>query len=294
MDDTQKARRIWQSLRLPGIIDVHTHFMPKPVMDKVWRYFDTKGPMTGRDWPITYRTDEAHRVNTLRRLGVRWFTSLIYPHKPEMAAWLNQWAVQFALATPDCIPTATFYPEADAGAYVNNALHDGARIFKVHLQVGAYDPNDPLLDEVWGTLQEAATPIVIHCGSGPTPGVHTGPEPIRALLRRYPRLPLIIAHLGMPEYTEFMDICLAHANVRLDTTMAFTEFAQAMMPVPEPVLRRLPDLGDRILFGSDFPNIPYPYAEAMIALTELPGVDSDWLCNVFYRNAAGLFGFAPP
>ena len=87
---------------------------------------------------------------------------------------------------------------------------------------------------------------------------------------------------------------LAHANVRLDTTMAFTEFAQAMMPVPEPVLRRLPDLGDRILFGSDFPNIPYPYAEAMIALTELPGVDSDWLCNVFYRNAAGLFGFAPP
>ena len=25
-----------ERLGLPGIIDVHTHFMPEPVMDKVW------------------------------------------------------------------------------------------------------------------------------------------------------------------------------------------------------------------------------------------------------------------
>lgn len=40
------------------------------------------------------------------------------------------------------------------------------------------------------------------CGSGPVPGDHTGPEPIRRLIRRYPRLRLIVAHLGMPEYYE--------------------------------------------------------------------------------------------
>ena len=27
-------------LGLPGLIDVHTHFMPEPVMNAVWRYFD--------------------------------------------------------------------------------------------------------------------------------------------------------------------------------------------------------------------------------------------------------------
>lgn len=31
MDETESARQIWQSLGLPGIVDVHTHFMPKPV-----------------------------------------------------------------------------------------------------------------------------------------------------------------------------------------------------------------------------------------------------------------------
>ena len=97
MDNTQQVRQIWASLGLPGIIDVHTHFMPKQVMDKVWQYFDANGPLIGRDWPIAYRTDEAQRVNTLRRFGVRWFTSLVYPHKPQMAEWLNQWAAQFAV-----------------------------------------------------------------------------------------------------------------------------------------------------------------------------------------------------
>ena len=288
-DSIQPVRQIWESLGLPGVIDVHTHFMPKSVMDKVWKYFDAKGPMTRRAWPITYRTDEAQRVNTLRRFGVRWFTSLVYAHKPQMAEWLNQWAAQFALTTPDCLHTATFYPEPGAADYVARAVDAGAKVFKAHIQVGDYDPNDPLLDGVWGILQEAAVPVVIHCGSGPVPGNHTGPDPIRSLLRRYPRLALVIAHMGMPEYADFLDICAAHENVHLDTTMAFTPFVDDMMPAPAEVLRRLPDVSDRILFGSDFPNIPYDYATAMTAITTLDGVDDAWLRGVFYGNAARLF-----
>ena len=288
-DSIQPVRQIWESLGLPGVIDVHTHFMPKSVMDKVWKYFDAKGPMTRRAWPITYRTDEAQRVNTLRRFGVRWFTSLVYAHKPQMAEWLNQWAAQFALTTPDCLHTATFYPEPGAADYVARAVDAGAKVFKAHIQVGDYDPNDPLLDGVWGILQDAAVPVVIHCGSGPVPGNHTGPDPIRSLLRRYPRLALVIAHMGMPEYADFLDICTAHENVHLDTTMAFTPFVDDMMPAPAEVLRRLPDVADRILFGSDFPNIPYDYATAMTAITTLDGVDDAWLRGVFYGNAARLF-----
>jgi uncharacterized protein len=289
MDDIQQVRTIWTSLGLPGIIDVHTHFMPKSVMDKVWQYFDAQGQMIGREWPITYRSDEADRVNRLRRFGVRWFSSLVYAHKPEMAAWLNQWAAQFALTTPDCLQTATFYPEPAAPHYVATAIANGARLFKAHLQVGDYDPNDPLLDDVWATLQDTATPVIIHCGSGPVPGNHTGPDPIRALLRRFPRLALVIAHMGMPEYEDFLDLSLQHEKVRLDTTMAFTAFADAIMPASATVLARLPDAGGRVLFGSDFPNIPYTYADAMTALTELPGIDDDWLRAVFYRNAAEMF-----
>ena len=289
-DEATEVRQLWSALGLPGVIDVHTHFMPKPVMDKVWQYFDSAGPLVGREWPITYRSAESERVQLLRQFGVRGFTALVYPHKPQMAAWLNQWALQFARETPDCLATATFYPEPDAGAYVTAAIDHGARVFKAHIQVGRFEPNDPQLDAAWGAIQDAGTPVVIHCGSGPVPGEYTGPEPIRTLLQRYPRLRLIVAHMGMPEYVEFMDICERSVDVRLDTTMAFTPFVDEVMPFPPAHWNRLRELGDRILFGSDFPNIPYSYADAMRSLIRLPGIDDDWLRGVFYDNAAALFG----
>lgn len=288
-DEVTSVRRIWSDLGLPGLIDVHTHFMPKPVMDKVWKYFDSAGPLVGRPWPIAYRADESRRVELLRQFGVRGFTALVYPHKPRMAAWLNQWASEFARSTPDCLATATFYPEPDAADYVEAAIRDGVQVFKAHVQVGHYDTNDPLLDQVWGVIDDASVPIVIHCGSGPVAGKHTGPEPIRRLLRRYPRLRLIIAHMGMPEYADFLDICESSADVRLDTTMVFTPFVDETMPFPADQLGRLRHLGERILFGSDFPNIPHGYADAMRSITRLSGIDDDWLRAVFYRNAATLF-----
>ena len=290
MHEAESVHQIWESLGLPGIIDVHTHFMPKPVMDKVWQYFDAQGPLIGREWPITYRADEAQRVQTLRSFGVWAFTSLIYPHKPDMAVWLNQWSAQFAAETPDCLATSTFYPEPDAAEYVRAAIAGGTRVFKAHIQVGDYDPNDPLLDQVWGCIEDAAVPVVIHCGSGPAPGTHTGPGPVRALLRRYPRLRLIVAHLGMPEYADFLDLCERYDEVRLDTTMVFTGFAEEMMPFPRDLRARLRDAGDRILFGSDFPNIPYSYVHAVQSLTELDGVDDDWVRDALFYNAARLFG----
>ncbi|MGC0366038.1 putative TIM-barrel fold metal-dependent hydrolase [Rhodococcus sp. 27YEA15] len=282
------VRAFQQSLGLSGLIDIHTHFMPKSVMDKVWAYFDSAGPMIGRPWPIAYRLAEEERVLRLREFGVRAFTSMIYPHKNAMAEWLNQWAVEFAAQTPDCLHTATFYPEESAPRYVGAAVQSGARIFKSHIQVGNYDPGDPLLDEVWGLLQDAQIPIVIHCGSGPAPGQYTGPDRIGKLLDRYPRLPLIIAHMGMPEYLPFLVLAEKYEKVRLDTTMAFTEFTEEQAPFPSDAKPRLLDLEDRILFGSDFPNIPYSYLTALRSVTRLDLGDK-WLRSVLHDNAAELF-----
>ncbi|MFB8199445.1 amidohydrolase family protein [Kitasatospora purpeofusca] len=283
------VRAFWQHLGLPGLIDVHTHFMPKNVLDKVWAYFDAAGPLTGRPWPIAYREAEEQRVARLREFGVRSFTAMLYPHKPGMAEWLNAWAADFAARTPDCLHTATFHPEPGAAGYVAEALADGARVFKAHLQVGGYDPADELLDEVWGLLAETGTPVVTHCGSGPVPGKHTGPGPIGAVLARHPRLVLVVAHLGLPEYTEFLDLAERYPGVRLDTTMAFTDFSERETPFPPAELPRLRALGDKVLLGSDFPNIPYRYGHQLDALDRL-GLGEDWLRAVCHDNAAALFG----
>jgi hypothetical protein len=282
-----EVREFWQRLGLPGLVDVHTHFMPEQVLKKVWAYFDAVGPLTGMEWPITYRHEEEERVVLLREFGVRAFTSMLYPHKPGMAAWLNGWAADFAARTPDCAHTATLFPEDGVERYVREAVEGGARIFKSHLQVGAYDPADPLLDPVWGLLAEARVPVVMHCGSGPAPGKHTGPEPVGRVLARHPRLRLVVAHMGMPEYGDFLALAERYPEVRLDTTMAFTDFSEAFAPFPEGERGRLADLGDRIVLGTDFPNIPYPYAHQLRALERL-GLGDDWLRAVCHDNGAGL------
>lgn len=276
---------------LPGLVDIHTHFMPKPVLDKVWAYFDRAESALGVAWPIAYRTSDEERVAQLRAFGVEAFTSLSYPHRPDMARWLNAWSGDFADAHPDCLRSATFFPEPGAGAYVREAIAAGAQVFKVHVQVGAFDPNDPYLDDVWTALQESGTPVVIHAGSGPAPGEFTGVDGMRALLRRFPDLTLVVAHAGMPEYVDFLELAAAHRRVHLDTTMAFTRFTEAMHPFPSEGRDLLGELGERVLFGSDFPNIPYPYLEAVDAVIDL-GLGDEWARNVLRENARRLFGLA--
>jgi cytosine/adenosine deaminase-related metal-dependent hydrolase len=288
--EAAEVRRFQERIGVSGLVDVHTHFMPERVLRKVWAYFDALGPLTGGvEWPITYREEERQRIDRLRKFGVRAFTAMLYPHKPGMARWLNGWAAGFAGRTPDCLHTSTLFPEDGVLAYVQEAVEAGARVFKAHVQVGAYDPADELLEPAWGLLAEAGVPVVIHCGSGPAPGKHTGPEPIGRVLARHPRLRLVVAHLGMPEYEDFLDLAERYGQVRLDTTMAFTEFAERSAPFPRRALPRLAGLGDRILLGSDFPNIPYPYVHQLHALERLD-LGDDWLRAVCHDNGARLFG----
>jgi predicted TIM-barrel fold metal-dependent hydrolase len=129
---------------------------------------------------------------------------------------------------------------------------------------------------------------VIHCGSGPHPGEFTGPGPISEVLERFPSLPLIIAHMGAPEYSQFLDLVERHDNVHLDTTMAFTPFLERLAPFPPADRARLMANADRILFGSDFPNIPYAYGEAADVLVDLD-LGDDWLRAVLHDNASRLF-----
>jgi hypothetical protein len=282
---------VWQSLGLPGLIDVHVHFMPDNVLQKVWRYFDAAGPLTASAWPIQYREDEQTRLRRLRELGVRAFPSLVYPHKPGMAAWLNAWADGFADAHQDVLRTATFFPEESAPAYVDDAIARGVRIFKAHVQVGGYDPRDPLLVPVWRQLEESGTPVVVHCGHGPAPGLHTGPAVFAEVLDAHPQLGAVIAHMGLPDYAEFLELARRYPRVHLDTTMAFTSWSERRVPFPADLTDSLVSLGHRILLGSDFPNIPYRYADQVAGLVRL-GLGDDWLRGVLHDNAAALLGLS--
>jgi predicted TIM-barrel fold metal-dependent hydrolase len=277
----------WEALGLPGLADIHVHFLPANIQRAVWAQFDSAGPKIGREWPIRYRSDVQERIRTLRALGVRWFTALPYAHKPGVAAYLNDWATELARATPDCLHSATFFPESGAVDEVRRRLDEGARVLKIHVQVGEFDPGDRLLDDTWELLEQTGTPVVIHAGSGPVPGEHTGPDAVARLLARHPQLCLVVAHMGAPEYEPFLRLAQTYERVHLDTTMAFTDFFEAEAPFPRGLLADLAGLRDKVLLGSDFPSIPYDYAHQLESLERL-GLGDDWLRAVCWDNTVRL------
>ena len=61
-----------------------------------------------------------------------------------------------------------------------------------------------------------------------------------------------------------------------------------MHPFPPEAIQRLSDLGDRILFGSEFPKLPYPYLTAVEAVLGLD-LGTEWSRAVLHDNAATLF-----
>lgn len=287
--DDGEVAAFWSTLGLPGAIDLHVHFMPERVLHKVWAFFEDVDLPNGMRWPIAYRDDEATRVARLRDLGVRQFGALAYAHRPGMAVWLNDWLADFAARVPEALHCATFHAEPEADTYVADALEAGAQLCKVHLQVGGFDPRDPVLRPVWARLADTGTPVIVHAGSGPQAGPHTGPDIFAEVLEAHPELVAVVAHMGLPEYEAFLDLALRHANVHLDTTMAFTEFTSRIAPYPPDLLPRLAEHADRVVLGSDFPNIPYPYAHQIDALARLD-LGVDWLRQVCWRNPARLLG----
>ncbi|MBS1954199.1 MAG: amidohydrolase family protein [Cyanobacteria bacterium SZAS-4] len=109
-----------------------------------------------------------------------------------------------------------------------------------------------------------------------------GPSRIRKVLKQNPKLNVVVAHLGIPDtvsYLELMDEC---PNLYLDTTMALA---------PSSPLRKEFDIelllphSDRILFGSDFPNLPYDYAQEYQPITVLPETVRH---EILFKNAERL------
>jgi predicted TIM-barrel fold metal-dependent hydrolase len=285
-----------RSLGLDGLVDIHVHFLPESVMDKVWGYFDHAEEHYGTPWPVHYRTPEAERLETLEAMGVQRFAPLVYPHKPGMAEWLTQWAMDFAARVPEAVPTATFFPEPTAASYVEAALRGGARCVKAHVQVGGYDPRDELLDGVWGALAESGVPVVIHCGHGPLRGAHTGLDVFEEVLARHPRLTAVLAHAGMPEFDAALELVRRYPRVYLDTTMVGVPFAERMSPLPADWAAKLADIEGRVALGTDFPNIPYSYATQLQAIAGWAAADERlgerFLRAVLHETPAALLGLA--
>ena len=267
------------------IIDAHVHLFPPRVFDAIWRWFDRHA------WNIRYRLYAEEVLAHLRDHGVARAVGLCYAHVPEMARALNRFMAELGRAHPDqLIPLGTVLPgEPDAARIVDDALRAGLRGFKLHCHVQNVAPDDPRLDPIYERAAAAGVPVVIHAGRQPClSGYHADIPAIcsaaatRRALERHPSLTLIVPHLGDDEQQAYFAMLDELPNLHLDTTMLLADYFPRRT---DPAL--LERHADRILYGTDFPNIPYEWDRELRWLER--NVSAEARKKICGANAARLF-----
>lgn len=270
---------------LPGkIIDFHVHLFPDRLFDAIWKHF-----ISDYGWDVIYHLYYRECVDHLRTRGVGPIAYSNYAHRKGMAKSLNEWNVRVLDEMPELYCFAAYHPEDEDGLEMAASLLDHPRIlgFKLQLLVQRFYPHDERLYPLYELVMEKGKRLLIHTGTGPIGNEFTGVAYFKELMKRYPDLNITVPHMGALEYAEFGELLDGFPNLYLDTSYTF------IPGMPEGFLASnlgvdfLEKYQDRILYGSDFPNVLFPREVEIDTLLGL-NLSQSFYDKIFRQNALGI------
>jgi predicted TIM-barrel fold metal-dependent hydrolase len=270
--------------------DAHVHLMPERLLSAIR---DVLSAETA--WSFDHPVAQARIERCLREAGVERYFALPYAHEAGIAADLNDWVLDRATDSEMAVPFATVHGDDDVRAVVRDAFEGGARGLKFQCPVQRCGPDDPRLDPAFELAAEYDRPIVFHAGTAPMfeDSPHVGIGPFETFLASYPNVRAVVAHMGTYEHEEFVALAREHDSVFLDTTMAMSPRSPDVVDFDPAEIadETLVDLSESVMYGSDFPNLPYPYEaeRAGLLARDLP---REAARDIFARTADRFLGDA--
>ena len=277
------------------IIDLHCYSNTEPIIACQAPYVEALSTYWNRPW--TPKT-EPEVVADFERFGVE--------------AVLVALDLETTIATPPCSNEyiAGFrdqYPERIIQAWgavdpfkgevairqAKEAIEElGMLGFHFHPIMGHYAVNDRALYPLWETINALKVPVMIDVGTtgmgaGMPGGMgakirHAHPLAVDDLAADFPELTIIAAHPGWPWEEEMIAVALHKGNV-------FWELSGWAPKYFSPSTKRdiRGRLQDKIMFGSDYPSIPY---ERVFREWDELGYASGIMEKVFHANAERVLG----
>lgn len=270
--------------KIPGrIIDFHVHLFPDKMFSAIWDFFVKEYRLN-----ILYKFYYRKCIEYLRERGVDKIVYSNYAHREGIAEGLNRWNREVLDEYPDLYCFAAYHPgDANALSYAEDILnHPRVLGIKLHLHVQCFYPHDRRLFPLYELIADRKKRILLHVGCGPLGNEFVGLCQFKKLLSDFPDLPANIAHMGQYEYQGFMDLLDNHPALYLDTAFAFFKEQQGKGGYnlgSEP----LEKYKDRILYGSDFPNLILPRDSELETLHDY-NLSPEFYEKVFFKNGNNL------
>lgn len=227
------------------LIDFHTHCFPPKVAEKAIPHLAAICGQT----PLTDGTFDDTREK-MKGWGVDKFLALNIATAPKQQTNVNNFA-----ASMDKEPAVRALGSVHAAA--PDALEELERIkslglpgIKLHPDYQEVEMDDKTLLEVYDLCSQWDMFCVFHAGFDPVSPDVTRVVPQKALQihKKFPRLKMVLAHMGGFARWGEVEELLAGTNIFFDTSLASAHME------PEQALRIIRKHGaDRILFGSDCP-----------------------------------------
>jgi predicted TIM-barrel fold metal-dependent hydrolase len=207
--------------------------------------------------------------------------SVVLPIEPFTT---TDMALAACRGTGRLIPFATVSTkERDPAGALARMKARGARGLKLHPAIQDQPPDSPFHRALVGAAQDLRIPVVAHTGCVDLEGYgdpgHARVEAYEPLLREFPRVRFVLAHMNLFDPGAAIDAARRFENVFLDTSWQ-----------PEGIVRRAAKaLGaSRLVFGSDW---PFPGARPRSAIDiVVRALDRrpEALEQVLWRNACRL------
>ncbi len=269
------------------VIDSHVHVFPDNIFGAIWHWFDTHA------WKIRYRLTTKEIFDFLLHKKTSHIVALQYAHKPGIARQLNQYlANEIAVFSGRVSGVATVFPGEDGAADIlKKGFAMGLSGVKLHAHVQCFDMTAPYMDEIYQVCSDEKKPLNMHVGTEPkSPAYACDPytlcsaEKLESVIKNFPDLKVCVPHLGFSEIQQYRLLLEKYDNLWTDTTMVICDY----FPLGEKI-----DLSqyrlDRVMYGSDFPNIPFEWDRELKALASA-GLEKTQLDHILFRNASDFFG----
>lgn len=271
---------------LPRVIDAHVHIFPDKIFSAVRNWFDAHA------WKIRYQEKSADLISFLLDHGVSRVVALQYAHKPGIARSLNQYMSDTCQAFQGrVLGIATVFPgEKEGVAILEQAFDEGLAGVKLHAHVQCFDMNQPEMTPLYGVCARENKPMILHVGQEPKsdhylcdPYEICRADKLEKVLKAFPTLKICVPHLGFDEIDPYKALIEKYDNLWLDTAMVLTDYFPQGNRVGLETYRM-----DRIMYGSDFPNIPYAWDRELLWLKNSSLSQGD-LEQVLYKSAETFF-----
>ncbi len=231
------------------------------------------------------KMSEAEREKAVKDIDARLVDELIA---------YNKWGCDVVKDHPQIVPFAsmdvTVLPGEAGVAHLRDLVEShGAKGVKLHGAAQGFHMADPRLRPIYDVCRELGLPIIGHSGPDQAGRGFAEPRAFGEMMKAYPDLTVVLAHMGGGTWQQTEEIAAAHPNVYFDCCEIIEWTAGDKAPSDAELARLIQDVGPgRVMMGSDFPW--YDLDRSIDRVMELPLLSKEEKTGIVGSNAVTILG----